>query len=104
MGSGKQYMHSINIGNSSDDVLKEPAKKGERANIADGSPKDHRRNNKLECVIALVSFRSATETSPWCEGNLADKGSGSYYCHSSIESGLSKKSNMFRIRIPLSFL
>ena len=25
MGSGKQYMHSINIGNSSDDVLKETA-------------------------------------------------------------------------------
>jgi hypothetical protein len=53
MGSGKQYMHSINIGNSSDDVLKEPTNKGERANIADGSPKDHRRNNKLECVNAL---------------------------------------------------
>ena len=74
--------------------------KGSQADM----PKDHRRNNKLECVNALVSFRNATETSPWCEGNLADKGSGSYYCHSSIESGLSKKSNMFRIRIPLSFL
>ena len=53
MGSGKQYMHSINIGNSSDDVLKEPTNKGQRANIAEESPKDHRRNNRFECVNAL---------------------------------------------------
>ena len=53
MGSGKQYMHSINIGNSSDDVLKEPTNKGQRANIAERSPKDHRRNNRFECVNAL---------------------------------------------------
>lgn len=50
MGSGKQYMHSINIGNSFDDVLKEPTKKycithkeeaasQHRRNIAEGSPK-----------------------------------------------------------------
>ena len=50
---------------------------------------------------ALVGIH---ETSSWGDGNLADKGSGSYYCHSSRESGLSKKSNMFSRRIPLSFL
>ena len=31
----------------------EATKKGLRANIAKRSPKDHRRNNKLECVNAL---------------------------------------------------
>lgn len=37
-----------------DEARKEEAtKKGLRANIAEGSPKDHRRNNKLECVNAL---------------------------------------------------
>ena len=56
---------------------------------------------KCECVNALVGIH---ETSPWGEGNIAYKGAGSYYCHSSIESGLSKKSNMFSRRIPLSFL
>ena len=40
MGSGKQYMHSINIGNSFNDVLKEPTNKGQRANITEGSPKE----------------------------------------------------------------
>ena len=54
-----------------------------------------------ECVNALVGIH---ETSPWSEGNIAYKGAGSYYCHSSIESELSKKSNMFSRRIPLSFL
>lgn len=55
MGSGKQYMHSINIGNSSDDVLKEPTKKyrithkegtasQHRRGIAEGSPKGHDTN------------------------------------------------------------
>ena len=57
-----------------------------------------------ECVNALGSFPNANETSPWGEGNIAYKGAGSYYCRSSIESGLSKKSKMFSRRIPLSFL
>ncbi len=34
-------------------LLRQPTKKGQRANIAERSPKDHRRNNKLECVNAL---------------------------------------------------
>lgn len=51
MGSGKQYMHSINIGNSSDDVLKEPTKKGQRATIAERSPKDHRMASDFSNII-----------------------------------------------------
>jgi len=42
MESGKQYMHSINIGNSSDDVLKEPTKK-DRITHKEGSASQHRR-------------------------------------------------------------
>ena len=66
-----------------------------------GSQAYHKASIEAERVSALVKIH---ETSTWCEGNLADKGSGSYYCYSSRVSGLSKKSNMFSRRIPLSFL
>ena len=51
MGSGKQYMHSINIGNSSDDVLKEPIKKY-CITHKEGTASQHRRRI-TEGIISL---------------------------------------------------
>ena len=49
--------------------------KERRAMAADWSGgKDHRRNNKLECVIAIVSSRNTTEASPWCAVDSSDEG------------------------------
>lgn len=44
----------------------------QRAEIAEGLPKDHRRNNKFKCGNALVSFRNANETSSWGAVGLAN--------------------------------
>lgn len=56
MGSGKQYMHSINIGNSSDDVLKEPTKK-DRITHKEGTASQHRRGVAEGTISLNVGMR-----------------------------------------------
>ena len=47
--------------------------------VVAGIPQGLYRGRTCQCVNALVSSRNANETSPWGDGNLADKGVIKYF-------------------------